>query len=176
MDPVIVSLGVIAALVVGVALGFVARGFWGAQAVKHSQEKAARIVADARTQQKELILQAKDEQVRLQREAEEDARAKRCEISGLERRLLQRDEQLDQRADLLEQRDRKLLDRERELDSKRDELVRAREEQVVALERVSQMSAEQAKAQLLEAVRADAEKDAVRLARSIERQAREEAE
>src|SRR5574340_428071 len=149
MDPVIVSLGVIAALVVGVALGFVARGFWGAQAAKHSQEK--------------------DEQVRLQREAEEDARAKRGEISGLERRLLQRDEQLDQRADMLEQRDRKLLDRERELDSKRDELVRAREEQVVALERVSQMSAEQAKAQLLEAVRADAEKDAVRLARSIER-------
>jgi ribonucrease Y len=176
MDPVIAALGVIAALVVGLGLGFVARGIWGSQAVKHAQEKAGRIVAEARTQQKELILQAKDEQVRLQREAEDDARAKRNELAGLERRLLQRDEQLDQRADMLEQRDRKLLDRERELDVKRDELTRAREEQVAALERVSLMSAEQAKDQLLEAVRADAEKDAVRLARAIERQAREEAE
>jgi ribonucrease Y len=176
MDPVIAALGVIAALVVGLGLGFVARGVWGSQAVKHAQEKAGRIVAEARTQQKELILQAKDEQVRLQREAEEDARAKRNEMAGLERRLLQRDEQLDQRADMLEQRDRKLLDRERELDLKRDELTRAREEQIAALERVSLMSAEQAKDQLLEAVRADAEKDAVRLARTIERQAREEAE
>ncbi|MGH2467293.1 MAG: ribonuclease Y, partial [Candidatus Limnocylindrales bacterium] len=114
--------------------------------------------------------------VRLQREAEDEARAKRGELSGLERRLLGRDEQLDQRADMLEQRDRKLLDRERELDLKREELVRVRDEQVAALERVSLMSADEAKALLLEAVRADAEKDAVRLARSIERQAREEAE
>lgn len=176
MEPVIAAVGVVAALVVGLVLGFVARGMWGSQAVKQAQDKAARIVAEARTQQKELILQAKDEQVRLQREAEDEARAKRGELSGLERRLLGRDEQLDQRADMLEQRDRKLLDRERELDVKREELVRAREEQVAALERVSLMSADEAKALLLEAVRADAEKDAVRLARAIERQAREEAE
>ncbi|TAM74353.1 MAG: ribonuclease Y [Chloroflexota bacterium] len=176
MEPVIAAVGVVAALVVGLVLGFVARGMWGSQAVKQAQDKAARIVAEARTQQKELILQAKDEQVRLQREAEDEARAKRGELSGLERRLLGRDEQLDQRADMLEQRDRKLLDRERELDVKREELVRAREEQVAALERVSLMGADEAKALLLEAVRADAEKDAVRLARAIERQAREEAE
>ncbi|HEX5467120.1 MAG TPA: ribonuclease Y [Candidatus Limnocylindrales bacterium] len=176
MDPVIALLVAIVTFAVGIGLGFVARGTWGAQAVKHAQEKAARIVAEARTQQKELILQAKDEQVRLQREAEEEARAKRNEVSSLERRVLQRDEQLDQRADLLEQRDRKLLDRERELDVKRDELTRIRDEQILALERVGLMSADQAKGQLLEVVRADAEKDAVRIARAIERQAREEAE
>ncbi len=102
MEPVVLALGVVVALAVGAALGFVARGVWGAQAVKHAQEKAARIVAEARAQQKELILQANDEQVRLQREAEEEARQRRGELSGLERRLLQRDEQLDQRADMLE--------------------------------------------------------------------------
>jgi ribonucrease Y len=176
MDPLLAAVAVLFALAAGLGLGFVARGVWGGQAVKQSQEKAGRIVAEARAQQKELILQAKDEQVRLQREADDEARAKRGELSGLERRLLQRDEQLDQRADMLEQRDRKLLDRERELEQHREELTRARQEQVEALERVSHMTADEAKAVLLEEVREEAEHDAVRVARAIERSARESAE
>ena len=176
MDPLLAAVAALFALAAGLGLGFVARGVWGGQAVKQSQEKAGRIVAEARAQQKELILQAKDEQVRLQREAEDEARAKRGELSGLERRLLQRDDQLDQRADMLEQRDRKLLDRERELERNREELTKARQEQIDALERVSHMTAEDAKAVLLEEVREDAEKDAVRVARAIERSARESAE
>ena len=161
------------AIAVGAVVGFVARGFWANQAIKAAQEKAARIVAEARTQQKDLILEAKDEKLRLQREAEDEARAKRTELSNLERRLLQRDEQLDQRTDMLEQRDRKLLDREREVERSREELAKAKAEQIAALERVSQLSAADAKAILLEEVRGEAEQDAVRLVRAIEREARE---
>jgi ribonuclease Y len=69
-----------------------------------------------------------------------------------------------------------LLERERDLDKAKDDLARLTQEQVVALERVSEMSAEDAKGVLLEAVRAEAEYDAVKLARAIERSAREEAQ
>ncbi|HVM31173.1 MAG TPA: ribonuclease Y [Candidatus Limnocylindrales bacterium] len=175
-DPVILAAVALLAIAGGFVLGLVARSILAAQSIRAAQEKAARIVADARAQQKDLILQAKDEQVRLAREAEDEARAKRSELSNLERRLLQRDEQLDQRADMLEERDRKLISRERELDQAREELSQARQEQIGALERVSQMSAEEAKQILLEQVREEAEHDAVRLARVIERKAREEAE
>jgi ribonucrease Y len=175
-DPVILAVVALLAIAVGLVVGFVARGLLASQAVRAAQDKAARIVAEARAQQKELILQAKDEQVRLQREAEEEARARRGDLSALERRLLQRDEQLDQRTDLLEERDRKLIARERELDVQKEELARARQEQISALEKVSLMSQEEAKQILLEQVREDAEHDAVRLARAIERKAREEAE
>ena len=176
MDTALVAIIVVAALVAGVFVGFVARGVVANQAIQAAQEKAARIVAEARTQQKELILTAKDEKLRLQREAEDEARAKRAELTILESRLLARDEQLDMRADMLEQRDRKLLDREREFEVSRQELARAQQDHVAALERVSGMSAAEAKAQLLEAVREEAERDAVRLAKSIEREAREEGE
>ncbi len=175
-NAILLAVGAIVLIAGGAALGFLARGLWAAQAVRAAQEKAGRIVAEARAQQKDLILQAKEEQVRLQRETAEEERAKRAELTVLERRLLQRDEQLDQRTDMLEQRDRKLLDRERELQEQRDALGRARQEQVTALERVSGMTADQAKAQLLEEVREEAEHDAVRVARAIEREAREEAE
>ncbi len=171
-----VVLVAIVAVAGGLVLGFLARGLWVAQSIKAAQEKAGRIVAEARTQQKDLILQAKDEQVRLQRETEEEARAKRADLANLERRLLQRDEQLDQRTDMLEERNRKLLGKEQELETKRDELASARQDQIAALEAVGQMSVEEARASLLDAVREQADHDAVKLARAIERKAREEAE
>ena len=77
---------------------------------------------------------------------------------------------------MLEERDRKLLTREREPDTAKEELAKARQEQITALERVSGLSQEDAKEILLEEVRADAEHDAVRIARAIERKAREDAE
>jgi len=176
MGELVGVLAVVAALAIGVLLGFLARGLWASQAFRMAQEKASRIISDARAQQKELILQAKEETLRLQREADDEGRSRRTELAALERRLLERDEQLDQRTEMLEARDRKLLERERELDEQREALARARQDQIAALERVSGMSAEQAKEVLLEAVREDAERDAVRLAKAIERRAREEAE
>ncbi|HYL40490.1 MAG TPA: ribonuclease Y [Candidatus Binatus sp.] len=171
----IALVALVAGLAIGAAAGFVARSRWANQSIKVATEKAARIVADARNQQKDLILEAKEAKIRLQDEAEEEARAKRTELATMERRLLQRDEQLDQRSDMLEQRDRKLLEREIELDRQREEIAKLNAERVVALEKLSGLSAEDAKSMLLEAVRDEAEHDAVKLARSIERRAREEA-
>jgi ribonuclease Y len=176
MDPVLVAAVAIAATAVGVVLGFVVRSTFASRAMKDADEKAALIIERARSQQKYLILEAKEEKIRLQREAEDEARAKRNELSNLERRVLQRDEQLDQRADMLEGRDRKLMDRERELDRAREEVTRAHQDQVAALEQVSGLSADEAKGILLEAVREEAEHDAVKLAKSIERRARDEAQ
>ncbi len=175
MEPVVVAAVSLLALAGGAVLGFVGRGVIAGRSIKEAEEKAALIVEKARSQQKDLILEAKEEKIRLQREAEDEARAKRTELGNLERRLLQRDEQLDQRTDMLEGRDRKLMDREREIDRSREEVARAHQEQVEALERVSGLSADDAKGILLEAVREEAEHDAVKLSRSIERRAREEA-
>ncbi len=176
MENVAVALVALAGgLAIGAVLGFLARGRWANQSIKVAQEKAGRIVADARTQQKDLILEAKEEKIRLTREAEDEARTRRTELATQERRLVARDEQLDRRSDMLEQRDRKLLERERDLDQAREDLQKLSAERIAALEQVSGMSAPDAKAILLEAVREEAEHDAVKIARAIERRAREEA-
>jgi ribonucrease Y len=177
MDTTVAVAAAVVAAVLGVAVGFVlASRVWAPQVLKAAQAEGRRIVAEARERQKDLILEAKDEKLNLQRQAEDEARTRRTELGNLERRLLQRDEQLDQRADMLEERGRKLVDREREIDHSREEVSRLHAEQVAALERVSGLSADDAKGQLVEAVRGEAEHDAVKLARSIERQARDEAQ
>ncbi|TFG68408.1 MAG: ribonuclease Y [Thermomicrobiales bacterium] len=176
MEPLLILAVAIVAAVGGAIAGFFLRNLWASQTMKAATSEARRIEAEARARQKDIILEAKDDKLRMQRETEEEARAKRAEMSGLETRLLQRDEQLDQRTDLLEQRDRKLLDRERELDKAREDVAREHGEQVAALERVANLSAEEAKSILVEAVREEAEHDAVKIARAIERSAREGAQ
>jgi ribonucrease Y len=172
--PVVVAVAAVAA-VVGALFGAVLRQVLASQAIKAAQAEARRIEAEGAARRAELIGEGRQEKLKLLEEAENQARAKRNEMSGLERRLLQRDEQLDQRADMLEEKNRKLVDREREIERSREDLAKAHQEQVAALERVSSLSAADAKTMLLEAVREQAEHDAVKLARAIERQARDEA-
>jgi len=141
-EPVLMAVIILVVAVSGLVVGFIARGFVANQAIKAATDKSERIVAEARAQQKELILQAKEEQVRIQREIDEEGRAKRLELQKLESRLLQRDEQLDQRTDMLEERDRKLLLRDQELDKQRAELAAARQDQVRSIERAARDNAE----------------------------------
>ena len=65
--------------VAGVVVGVLLRSLWAAQTMRAATAEARRIEAEARTRQKELILEAKDEKLRMQREAEEEARARRAE-------------------------------------------------------------------------------------------------
>jgi ribonuclease Y len=163
MDIQTVAVVAVVAAAGGAVLGVLLRSMWASQSMKAAAAEARRI-------------EAQDEKLRLQREAEEEARTRRGELAALERRLLQRDEQLDQRSDMLEERAGKLLERDREVERAREDLAKAHQEQVVALERVSGLSADDAKGLLLEAVREEAEHDAVKLARAIERKARDEAD
>jgi ribonuclease Y len=172
--PVVVAIAAVAAGV-GVLLGALMRQMFASQAIKAARSESRRIEAEGAARRAELIGEGRQEKLKLLEESEDQARAKRNEMAGLERRLLQRDEQLDQRADMLEEKNRKLVDREREIERSREDLAKAHQEQVAALERVSGLSGEDAKAMLLDAVREQAEHDAVKLARAIERQARDEA-
>ena len=162
MDTIVVVVAAALAAIAGAAVGFVAHGYWASQTVRTAQDKAARIVAEARTQQKELILEAKDEKLRLQREVEDEATAKRAELQGLERRLLGAGRaarpagrhaggQATARSSTASGTWRRSARSSRALS----------QEQIAALERVAQLSAEDAKAVLLEAVRDEAEHDAV---------------
>src|SRR5690242_21882027 len=105
--PVVVAVALIAA-VGGAVLGMVVRGMFASQAMKAAHAEARRIEAEARARQKELILEAKDEKLRMQREAEDEARAKRNDLATQERRLIQRDEALDQRTEMLRSEERRV--------------------------------------------------------------------
>ena len=71
MDTLLIAAVALVAAAGGAVLGALLRSIWASQTIKAATSEARRIEAEARTRQKELILEAKDEKLRLQREAEE---------------------------------------------------------------------------------------------------------
>ena len=147
----------------------------GAEATRQAQVDADRILEEARASQKELILEAKEEAVRIKSAAEQDARERRAEVQKREQRLQQREESFERKSDQLEKRDRALQGKETAAQAALDEAERLRGEQQRELERVSGLTSQQAHLQLMAQVEEQAREEAGQLVREIEAQTKEEA-
>jgi ribonuclease Y len=163
-----------AAAIAGVIIGFVARRVVASNAVKHAEHYTQRLVAEARAKQKEIVLEGKDEVLHLRRAAEEEAREQRATLQRSERRLLDREEALDRKLATLEEREAGLADRVTELDAERAGLAELRLRQLGELERVSGLSAGEARQALIGQVEDEARAEAQHRVREIERHASEE--
>lgn len=131
---------------------------------------------EIQTKRKEALLEAKDEAYRIRAEVERENREKRAEIQRLERRLTQKEEVLDRRLENQERKEKSLIAKEQEADRVREELDKLVVEEREELQRVSGLSAEDAKALLLKMIEDETKHEAARLIRDIEAQAKEEAD
>jgi len=128
------------------------------------------------TKRKEVLLDAKDEAHKLRAEVERENRGRRTEIQRLERRLTQKEEALDRRLDGLEKKEKALSAREQETAKLKDELDGLVTKQLAELQRISGLSADEAKRLLLKTIEDETKHEAARLIRDIEAQAKEEAD
>ncbi len=129
---------------------------------------------EAATKQKQLVLDAQAEALRIRSEAEAEVREQRTNLSRIERRLQQKDENLDRKLDALDGREQRLQSREREIEKARADADQIKAQQVQELERRAQMTREEAKAELIQLVEVQARDDAMRRVRAIEAEAKEE--
>ncbi|HET9879304.1 MAG TPA: ribonuclease Y [Candidatus Limnocylindria bacterium] len=176
MPELIIVIVAIVALVLGTLIGYVARRVIATSAIKHAEAYAARIAAEARAKQKELVLEGKDEALRLQRAAEEEAREKRSDLQRQERMLLDRAEALDRKLETIERREASFEERGRELETQRQHLADLQQRQLVELERVSGLSVPEARQALIGQIVDEARAEASQQVREIERHALEAGE
>jgi ribonuclease Y len=161
-------------------LGYLLRRYVAEARIRSAEEAARRIIEDATKQaeakQRETIVEAKDEAIRLQREAEREIREQRTEVQRLERRLVQREESLDRKTEAVEARERAMAEREQEVARAREEAAALVAVERTELERISGLTAEQAKEQLLKQVEDASRTDALQIIKKIETEAREDAD
>lgn len=188
MNPILViGIAVLSALVVGVLAGFIA--FKGGVSYRRkiaeaeigsAEEEAKRIVDNAyksaQSKKKEALLEAKDEIHKARVEADKELKERRNEITRQERRIQQKEETLDKKTEALEKKDEKLSEKMKELDTEKAELEKVRAKQLEELERISGLSAEDAKQFLLKNMESEVRHEAAMMIRDIETQAKEEAE
>ena len=171
-------------LVLGGAIGAVGgyRYYWN-QAEKdlNSAQSRARTLVDeavkeAEAKKKEAVLEAKEEVHRLRTDFEREIKERRAEAQRLERRLQQKEETLDRKVESLERKEENLARRERELERQHQLAQELVAKQTEELERISGLTAEEARKIFLAQVEQEARADAAKLMREIDQEARDNAE
>jgi ribonuclease Y len=128
-------------------------------------------------------IEAKETLLKAQAEAEARLRAERAEIEAREKRLQQREENVEKKADLLQAREIEVSRQEKNARARerRAEEIRARHEELVQqvrrqLERSAGLTSEEARRQLFDQMVAEAQAEAAKRIKAIEDEAREEAD
>jgi len=175
MDIITVAVALIGILLGG-ALGYFVRQYVSESRIKSAQVEAERIVEEANAKAREIELAARDESLRVRNEIEEENRRQRRELQREEARLQKRRETLDNKLEQLDQRDRRQNQRQSRMDKQQSDLEKLYESRTAELERIAQMSQEEAREQLLQAVEEETRQDMARVIREVENQAHEEGE
>jgi ribonuclease Y len=168
------------AALVGVAVGAVGGYFLlqyrSRKQVDSAERQAQRILADAETQAKAKIVQARDEVHQMRSAAERESKDRERELRREEDRIQKRRTTLDERFEQLDKRERSLSQRQSSMDKRQNQLQKLEQERLAELERVANMSQDDAKNLLLATVEQDARQDMARVIRQVEAEAKEDAE
>jgi ribonuclease Y len=168
------------ALLAGVAGGYIARKIIISRRVRSAETRAAKVVAEAEveaeTRVREALVEVKEEISAMRREAEEDVRVRRGEMRRNEERVLRREESVEAKLSELRSREQRLDQADKEVQRLRTDLERSVSERQRELERVSRLTAQEAKEALIAQIVDAAKRDAMATVREIEQQAREEGE
>src|SRR5216684_2242839 len=145
----------------------------GANAV---EAKAQQVLAESETQAKEKLLEAKEEAVKVRTAAEQEAREYRVQSQQIEKRLLQKEENLDRKGEDLNRRERELSGKEKGLDDIKAQLEDTYRQQEKELQRVANMTRQEAQGILMGQVEQDLRNEVARKVREAELAARDESE
>src|SRR6266487_1805252 len=166
----------VAALLVGIGaayLYFQRRSGDGASAVAARAQQA---VLEAEQQAKEKLLEAKEEAVKVRTAAEQEAREYRAQSQQLERRLLQKEEYLDRKGEDMKLRERELGNQQGSLDDITAKLEESYQNQEKELQRVANMTRQEAQGILMAQVEQDLRNEVARKVREAELTSRDESE
>jgi ribonuclease Y len=131
---------------------------------------------NSEAKKKEILLEAKEESLKLKNDIERDLKERRSELQRLERRLMQKEETLDRKVDSYEKKEDQLSKKTAEADNLKESLNKKFLEQAQELERISGLTKEQAKEFLLSSIEEEVKLESVKLIKDLESKAKLEAD
>jgi ribonuclease Y len=176
--PLIIAEGILG-IVVAAAVGLVGYRIGRKQAKDEGavlRAEAERTLTEAQAKAREMLVQNKDEILKLRESAERETKERRLEVQREEERLTRRRQELDGQRDKLEQREKRANQRQQQLDKQAADVEKLQKERVAALEHIAAMTRDEARNELLTAVREETRNDMARVIRETEAVVRETAD
>ncbi len=148
--------------------------------IGNAEEKAREIIDEAlktaENKKREALLEAKEENLKVKNDLDQEVKERRAEIQEYEKRVLSKEETLDKKTDALEKRERSQQQREKSFEKEKEKLEELRQSHMRELEKISGLTSEQAKEYLLKQVEEDVKHETAVMIKDMERQAKEEAD
>ncbi len=167
-------------LLAGIVVGYFIRKSSAESAIGSAQAEATRIVLEAQKEneakKKEVLLEAKDEIYKLRVDFEKESKERRNELQRAERRLTQKEENLDRKLESYEKKEEIIAQKELELDKKQNQAEEFYQKQLVELERISSLTCEEAKKELLKFAEEEIRHEKAIMIKELEQEAKEEAD
>ena len=188
--PVAIAIAV-AALAVGGVIGWLVYKAISDKKVGSTKAQVNKIINDAEAEAerikdqgkeeskralKEALLEAKEQDLKLRNEFERETKEKKAEIQRMEQRITQKEDALEKKSELLEQQKAHLFKEEEEVRLLQDKLSSQHELMIQELEKVAQLTREEAKRLLSEEILDSVRHDVALQVRNLEQQAKEEAD
>ncbi len=166
---------IIALPFVGIILGWTIRWLYARFQLSASEQLAERVkkdaVKEAEAQKKEILLEAKEQLIRERNQQERENREWRAELQRMERKNAQKEESLDTRAQGYDKLEQKYSEKEQDLEKKAELLSKEEERYRKELERISGLTANEAKNLIIANLENEAKRDAQALLNKIEQEA-----
>lgn len=168
------------ALAVGVGIGFIYRRQVAESKIGSAEQKAKEILEQAEktavARNKDLLMEAKEDIHRLRGELERETKESRAELQKVERRLVQKEENLDKKAESYEKKEEKIAEKEQLLAATQEKVDALYRQQILELERLSGLTQEQARQELLSSLESEVKHDSAVLIKELEQQTKDEAD
>ncbi|MCQ2456612.1 MAG: ribonuclease Y [Clostridia bacterium] len=170
----------LAAFLIGLIVGVIIRKVKAEKKIGSAEAEALRILNDgvkeAEAKKKEILLEAKEEILSTKDEFDREVKERRAELTRQERRMAQKEETLDRKSESLEKKDELLIEKLRTVEKKEEEVEKLKIAQQDALQKVSGMTADQAKQTLLAMIETEITHEKAMKLSELEEQFKEEAD
>ena len=170
----IIALIVVAAT--SAVIGFIMRKFFGAKSIDSAEKKAEDILTEAKTKQKQILLEANEKAIKVIEGGKQEADERRKEVSHLQQRIEKRETLFDQKLLDLENRQQKLYDKAKQVEALKKDIAKVKEQQLAKLEKIAELTVEEAKEILFKNTEEKIKGDLLIRIRKLQNQSTEEIE
>ena len=149
-------------------------------AVEDAKSQADRITSDAKrdaeTTKKAAMVEAREQILQLKQRSENEEKKRKGELQQMENRIMQREESLDRRSDSLDRKEHQLSSLQGQIDKRKGEVDELMRKQSAELERIADLSREDAHQELLDRVRSESVREEAQILRESEQRVRAQAD
>ena len=162
--------------VLGALIGYFARQFFASKKATMAESRAQQILNDGKSQAQDIILEAKNTALRTLEESKKEEKDRSAQLSRIESLLTKKETELDQKSKELNQEKEQLKAKATEIVALKTQVEETRAKQIVELERVSGLTRDTAKAELVSKIEEESKDELYRKIHKLDTDNKEEIE